>query len=207
MPKLYYTATSCGAASFIAAHTAGIKLDTEQVDIRAHQTASGADYYTINPKGNVPALILDDGTILNENAAVLQYIADLTPGRIAPANGEQSRYNLQNILSYIGSEVHPSIGGLFNPTIGEEVKAFIKGNAAKKLTYLENHLIGDKSFLVGDSFTVADSYLYIVLSWTQYVGVDLSPYPKVTAYFERIASLDNVKSAHERIATSPATTI
>jgi glutathione S-transferase len=77
MPKLYYTATSCGAASFIAALTAGVQLETEQVDLQTHKTASGVDFYTINPKGNVPALILDDGTILNENAAVLQYIADL----------------------------------------------------------------------------------------------------------------------------------
>ena len=207
MPKLYYTATSCGAASFIAAFTAGVQLETEQVDLKSHQTASGVDFYTINPKGNVPALILDDGTLLNENAAVLQYIADLAPGKIAPLNGDVARSVLQNVLSYIGTEVHPSIGGLFNPNLGEETKAFIKGNAAKKLTFLESTLIGDKSFLVGNSFTIADSYLYIVISWTKYVGIDITPFPKVVAYYERIGALENVKDAHERIATSPATTL
>lgn len=208
MPKLYYTATSCGAASFISAFTGGVNLETEQVDLGTHKTASGADFYQINPKGNVPALILDDGTILNENTAILQYIADhAASGVLAPAHGTTGRYVLQNVLSYVSTEVHPSIGGLFNPTLGEETKAHIRGNAAKKLTYLENTLVSDKSFVVGDSFTVADAYLYIVLSWTGYVGIDLSPYPKVKLYAEKIGQLPNVKAAHARIATSPSTTI
>ena len=126
---------------------------------------------------------------------------------MAPENGTVARAVLQNVLSYVSTEVHPSIGGLFNPTLGDETKAFIRGNAAKKLTYLENTLIADKSFLVGNSFTIADSYLYIVLSWTNYVGIDLSPYPRVQAYAARIGALENVKAAHARIATSPATTI
>ena len=114
---------------------------------------------------------------------------------------------LQNVLSYVSTEVHPSIGGLFNPTLTEDVKTFIKGNAARKLAYLESTIIADKRFVVGDSFSVADSYLYIVLSWAGYVGIDLSPFPQVKAYFERIGALENVKAAHARIATSPATTI
>lgn len=126
---------------------------------------------------------------------------------MAPVNGTVARAVLQNVLSYVSSEVHPSIGGLFNPTLGEETKTFIRGNAAKKLSYLENTLIGDKSYLVGDSFTIADSYLYIVLSWTKYVGIDLSPYPRVQAYAARIGALPNVQEAHARIATSPSTTI
>ena len=207
MTKLYYTPTSCGAASFIAAFSAGVKLQAEQVNIQTHVTASGADFYSINSKGNVPTLVLDDGTVLNENTAILQYIADQAPGRVAPVNGTVARAVLQNVLSYVSTEVHPSIGGLFNPTLGDETKAFIRGNAAKKLTYLENTLIADKSYLVGDAFTIADSYLYIVLSWTNYVGIDLSPYPRVQAYAARIGALENVKAAHARIATSPTTTI
>ena len=97
--------------------------------------------------------------------------------------------------------------GLFNPSASDDVKQYIRGNAAKKLTYIENHLLADKSFLHGNLFTIADSYLYIILSWTKYVAIDLSPYPKVTAYFERIAALPNVKAAHDRIASSPSTTI
>lgn len=178
MVKLYYTPTSCGAASFIAALAAQVPLSTEQVDIREHKTSSGADFYQINPKGNVPALVLDDGTVLNENVAVLQYIADLVnhsfpislsfnrvltntqqnPGKVAGVNGTLERAVLQNILAYLASEVHPSIGGLFNPTIGEEVKHYLKANASKKLAYLDLHLLrGGKNFLLGDSFTIADS--------------------------------------------------
>ena len=206
MVKLYYTTTSCGAASFIAALTAGVQLDVEQVDLYTHKTSSGADYYSINPKGNVPALILDDGTVLNEGAAVLQWIADQAPGKVAPENGTTGRYLVQNTLNYIASEVHPSIGHLFYPN-SDAIKEYIKGKAAAKLTYLENTLIGDKKFVVGDSFTIADSYLYIVLSWTAYVGVDLTPFPKVKTYFDNIGTLENVKAAHARMAENPATVL
>ncbi len=203
MTKLYYTTTSCGAASFIAALTAGVQLDVEQVDLSTHKTSSGADYYSINPKGNVPALVLQDGTVLNEGAAVLQWIADQAPGRVAPQNGTTGRYLVQNALNYIASEVHPSIGHLFYPN-SDAIKEYIKSKGVAKLTYLENTFIGNKNFVVGDSFTIADSYLYIVLSWTGYVGFDLTPFPKVKAYFERIGGLENVKAAHSRMAPNPA---
>jgi glutathione S-transferase len=206
MVKLYYTTTSCGAASFIAAMTAGVQIECEQVDLYTHKTSSGADFYTINPKGNVPALVLDDGTVLNEGAAVLQWIADQAPGKVAPENGTTGRYLVQNTLNYIASEVHPSIGHLFYPN-SDAIKDYIKSKAATKLTYLENTLIGDKKFVVGDSFTIADSYLYISLSWTAYVGIDLAPYPKVKAYFDGIGALENVKAAHARMAENPATVL
>jgi glutathione S-transferase len=203
MTKLYYTTTSCGAASFIVAHTAGVNIQTEQVDLGTHKTSSGADYYTINPKGNVPGLVLDDGTLLNEGSAVLQWIADQAPGSVAPTNGSVGRYHVQNALNYIASEVHPSIGGLFYPNT-DEIKDHIKSKAAAKLTYLNDTYIANKKFVVGDSFTIADSYLYIVLSWAPYVGVDLTPYPKVKAYFDGIAALPNVQAAHQRMATNPS---
>lgn len=206
MVKLYYTTTSCGAASFIAAHTAGVNIETEQVDLATHKTSSGADYYAINPKGNVPGLVLNDGTVLNEGASVLQWIADQAPGKVAPENGTFERYEVQNVLNYIASEVHPSIGHLFYPN-SDEIKEYIKSKAAQKLTFLENNLIGDKEYLVGNSFTIADSYLYIALSWTQYVGIDLAPYSKVKSYFERIGGLENVKTAHARMAENPATVL
>ena len=113
---------------------------------------------------------------------------------------------LQSALNYIASEVHPAIGGLFAPN-SEEVKNSIRARGQQKLTYLENHLIADRHFLVGDSFTIADSYLYIVLSWSGYVGVDLSPFPRVKAYFERIGNLAVVKEAHARIAENPSTVL
>ena len=123
-------------------------------------------------------------------------------------NGSVERAVLQNTLAYLASEVHPSIGGLFNPTIGEEVKQFLKGNASKKLAYLDLHLLnGGKRFLVGDSFTIADSYLYIILTWTAYVGIDFSTFKNVSSYFEGISALEVVKAAHARIATSPSSTL
>ena len=198
MTKLYYTPTSCGAASFIAAFTIGLNLETETVDLRTHRTASGADFYSINPKGNVPALILDDGTVLNENSAVLQWIADQAPGKIAPINGTTERYLVQNYLSYISSEVHGKIGPLFNPTAPQEVKDHSVSAVNSKFAYLDKVLQG-RRFLVGNSFTIADSYLYIVLSWHKYVGLDLTPYASVKSYFEGIASLENVVKAHARI--------
>ena len=114
---------------------------------------------------------------------------------------------LQNALSYISSEVHPSIGGLFNPKLGEETRNFIRGNAVRKLEYLEKELIGDRKFLVGESFTIADSYLYIVLTWAKYVKLDLTPYPKVQSYLKRIGELDNVKGVFARMASVPSTTV
>lgn len=224
MAKLYYTSTSCGAASFISAFTAGISLPAEQVNIQTHKTASGQDYYNINPKGNVPTLILEDGTILNENIAVLQYIADMKPNTIAPENGTIERVRMQNLLAFLATELHPAIAGLFNASVGDETKQFLRNNAAKKLSYLENQVFAchhqpqhqqhqqhqhqhqQKEFLQGGRFTIADSYLYIILSWCRYVNLDLSQYPKTLAYYEFIASLPNIKAAHERITTSPSST-
>lgn len=130
------------------------------------------------------------------------------PGKVAGVNGSLERAVLQNILAYLASEVHPSIGGLFNPTIGEEVKQYLRGNASKKLAYLDVHVLnGGKQFLVGNSFSIADSYLYIILTWTAYVGIDFSSFKNVASYFEGISGLDIVKAGHARIATSPSSTL
>lgn len=210
MPKLFYTPTSCGAASFIAAHIAGVSLDAETVDIRAHKTASGADFYAINPKGNVPTVLLEDGTVLNENAATLQFIADLKPGTVAPAPGTQARAVIINWLSYTGTEVHTSIGGLFNPAIAADVKAHLTANANKKLDYLNKTFAahGAPQFLGGSATpTIADFYLYIVLSWVPFVGLSFDAYPNVKAYWDLVAGNEGVKKAHAFIATNPAKTI
>ena len=206
MPKLYYTPTSCGAASFIAAFTTGLALECETVDLRTHTTASGADFYTINKKGNVPALVLDDGTVLNEGAAVLSWIGDQTGGdKVFPALGSSKRYEVIGALNYVASEVHANFGPLFNPTNSDDIKAAHKAALAKKFEYLSG-LVESKPFVTGDSFTIADSYLYIVLSWCGYVGVDISAFPKLVEYSDRVKALSNVAGAHERMASSPATT-
>jgi len=174
-----------------------------QVALNTHTTASGVDFYTVNPKGNVPTLVLDDGTILNENTATLQYIADQVPGTVAPLAGTTDRYLVQNALSYISSEVHGSVGPLFNPANTDDVKAFSRTRIAQKFQYLNDSLIGTKQFLVADKFSIADAYLYIVLSWSGYLQLDLSVYPNVKTYFDNIVALPEVKAAHEAIATNP----
>ena len=205
MPKLYYTPTSCGAANFIAAYIAGLNIESEQVDIREHKTASGADFYKINPKGNVPCIVLDDGSIINENIATLIWIADQAPGVVAPLVETRDRYLLLQNLSYIATELHQAIGGLFSPAHTAESKTFYNGLVQKRLTYLENHVVKDVNYITNNKFSVADLYLYIVLSWTAYVGVDLTPFPNTVAFFERIKTDERVVAGHARIATSPST--
>eukprot|EP00602_Paraphysomonas_sp_CaronLab_P006231 CAMPEP_0185024934 /NCGR_PEP_ID=MMETSP1103-20130426/8093_1 /TAXON_ID=36769 /ORGANISM="Paraphysomonas bandaiensis, Strain Caron Lab Isolate" /LENGTH=207 /DNA_ID=CAMNT_0027558031 /DNA_START=42 /DNA_END=665 /DNA_ORIENTATION=- len=205
MVKLYYTPTSCGAANFIAAKIAGVHLETEQVDISTHTTASGKDFYSINPKGNVPCLVLDDGTILNENAATLQYIADLGDNNIiAPPVGTVERSLVQQALSYVGTEYHMTIGHLFNPNLDSTVRDYIHAAADRKLKYMNDHLIGNKSFLVGDKLSVADLYLYIALTWSSYINIDLSKFPVVLSYRERIGNLPEIQDAHAAIASNPS---
>ncbi len=204
MPKLYYTPTSCGAANFIAAKLAGVALETEQVDLRTHLTASGVDFYTVNPKGNVPTVVLDDGTILNENAATLVFIADQDPNNtIIPAAGTVDRYLVHQALSYVGTEYHKTIGHLFNPTISQDVRDYFNAAAKTKLQFINDTYLKDKEYVVGNKLSVGDLYLYICLSWSPYLSIDLNEYPVVNDYFKRIGSLPGVVAAHEAMATNP----
>jgi glutathione S-transferase len=214
MVKLYYTPTSCGASSFISAFIAGIKLDCEIVDLTTHLTESGVDFYTINPKGNVPTLILDDGTILNENIACLEYILDLSLQnkegyKLGPNNNTSDRYIVRQYLSFIASELHPVIGLFFNPAIKKDmyIRKFLLEIFYKKLKYLESYMLKDKKFVYGNSFTIVDAYLQIVLGWTGYVGIDINKYKDVLRYKEYIESIPIVKKAKNRMAFFPKTTI
>lgn len=145
----------------------------------------------------MPALVLEDGTLLNEGAAVLQWIADhsAADSGLAPANGTNQRYVLQNHLNYLASELHASYGPLFNPTLSAEAKAAQQAKIATKLAYLES-MLGEKHFLLGDVFSIADSYFYIIMSWSGYVGVDLAPFKKLAAFNERVKALPGVVAAH-----------
>ncbi|KAJ3074598.1 hypothetical protein HDU98_010786 [Podochytrium sp. JEL0797] len=202
---LYYTPTSCGAANFIAAHHAGIlnkSLNAYQVDIYNKTVLSGpnkgSDFFKINPKGNVPTIVLEDGTVLNENSATLQWIADnAVTHKVAPANGTNERALLQSKLSYISSEVQGSFSPLINPSLAPEVRQWTLDKLAAKLKYLNDVELADgRKLWLGNEFTVADSYLYIVLGWSGYFEIDLSVYPKVQAYHAGIAALAFVKEAH-----------
>jgi glutathione S-transferase len=139
-------------------------------------------------------------------AATLQFIADQKPGSVAPENGSTARYLVQQVLNYTASEVHAGVGPLFNPTISAEVKAHVLASYKKKLTYVNDTLLAGKTFVVGESFTIADAYLMIVLSWSPYVGLDLAEFPVAAAYLASMKALPAVAKAFEFIATTPTHT-
>jgi len=201
--KLYYTPTSFGAATFIVAHHGGLNFDSEEVVLPTHKTVKGTDYYTINPKGNVPAIVLPSGKLLNENVATLTYVADKAKAlgkvkNLIPDEGTDERYEALTHLSYIASEVHKAIGPLFGKPEGAQKEAIIK-NLYSKYKYINDHLLAKRPFLLGDHFTAPDSYLYIVLSWNQYLGTSFDEYPNVKAFYERVKALDFVQAAHKKL--------
>jgi glutathione S-transferase len=190
--KLYYMKGACSLASYISLNEAGIKFEAAEVDHESHKTRDGEDLNAINGKGYVPVLRLDSGEILTENVAVLSYIGDLNPAaKLAPAAGTMERYRLLELLAYIGSEIHMNFGPLFDPKGNEDVKRFVLGNLNKRLAWLEQAL-GSKPFLLGTQFSVADAYLYVVLSWTSHVGIDLAQWPALKAHNERVGARPSV---------------
>lgn len=192
--KLYYTPGACSLSPHIVAREAGIALDLVKVDLKAHKTANGEDYYAVNPKGYVPALELDDGRTLTEGPAIVQYLADLKPGsHLALANGSFERYKLQEWLTFINGEIHKPFGVLFGSAI-DEAKTEARAKIAKRLAFVEKEL-GDHAFLTGNSFTVADAYLFVMLTWAHMFKVDLKPYPKLEAWFARVSARPNVQKA------------
>ena len=200
--KLYYMKGACSLASYISLMEAGIKFEAAEVDHKTRATHDGEALDTINPKGYVPILKLDNGEILTENVAVLSYIADLNPAaKLAPTAGTLDRYRLLELLAYINSEIHKNFGPLFNSSSSEDIKNLVRANLKKRLDWINNAL-GSRTFLMGDQFTVADAYLYVTLSWTTHVGIDLGKWATLKRYHERIGARPNVIAARkaERIA-------
>lgn len=195
MIKLYYSPGACSLAPHIALKEAGVPHELVRVDLGTHKTQSGEDFYAINPKGYVPALQLDDGSLLTENGALEQYIADLAPEKkLAPPAGTMERYRLQEWLHFVGTEIHKAYSPLFNPATPEETQKAQLEHISRRLGLVEKHLEG-KQFLLGDSFTVADAYLFTVLSWSRFKGPDLKQWPAVEAYFQRVAERPAVQAA------------
>jgi glutathione S-transferase len=193
--KLHYSPGACSLSPHIALREAGIAFEAEKVDLGSKKTESGADFKAINPKGYVPALKLDDGQVLTKGPAIVQYIADLKPGsKLAPASGTPARYRLQEWLNYITSELHKSVGSLFNSKMPKEWQDQVKEGIAGRFDFLSKQLEG-KSFLTGDTFTVADGYLYTILTWTSHLGIDLAKWPTLKAYLERVGQRPAVQAA------------
>ena len=193
--KLYYSPGACSLSPHIALREAGLTFEAIAAPTKTHRLADGTDYYTINPLGYVPLLVLDDGTQLREGPAIVQYIADQAPGKnLAPANGTLDRYQMQAWLNFIGTELHKNFGPLFNPATADDMKTATKTRIAGRLKWVEGELAG-KTYLMGDNFTVADGYLFTVSNWAPRVGIDLSPYPNLLAYRTRIAARPAVHEA------------
>ncbi len=194
--KLYYSPAACSFSPHIALRDAGLDFDLVKVDLKTGKiVADGSDFTTINPKGYVPALELDDGSILTEGPAIVQYIADLKPeAGLAPKAGTFDRYRLQEWLGFINSEIHKGFGPLFNPKTPDETKATARENLSKRLAFVAEHL-AKHDFLLGKQFSVADGYLFTTLNWGQWTGVDIAQWPALVAFQERVGSRPGVQAA------------
>jgi len=193
--KLYYAPGACSMAPHIVAQAAGIDLELIKVDIPAKKTEHGDDYWQVNPKGYVPALMLDDGDVLTEVGVICQYLADQKPesGLIAPA-GSRQRYHQQESLNFVATEVHKQIGALFNPALTPEMRQVQTQVIKRRLTALERLLEG-KQYLNGEEFSVADAYLFVPLHWTNRMKFDLADFPNIQAYRDRLAQYPAVRAA------------
>ena len=193
--KLYYSPGACSLSPHIALLEAGLPHDLVKVDLRAKKTEGGDDYLTVNPKGQVPALMLESGELVTEGPVIVQMIADKAADKgLAPARDSAERYKLLEWLTYINSEVHKSFGPMFSPVLADDAKAFFKDRVLGKFKYLDSQLAG-RDYLMGKDFTVADGYLFTMLSWADRMKFDLSAMPHLVAYKGRVAARPKVKEA------------
>lgn len=193
--KLYYSPGACSLSPHIALREAGLEFELVEVNSKTKTTEHGADYWKINPYGYVPALELDDGEVLTEGPAIVQYIADLKPqARLAPANGTLERTRLQAALGFINSELHKSIGALFAPDLGAVARRATLEKIEARLQQLSVQL-EDRQWLVDGSYSAADGYLYNVLRWLKFFDVDLDRWPALAAHSERVRARPAVQAA------------
>jgi glutathione S-transferase len=193
--KLYYSPGACSLSPHIVLREAGLKFDLEQVDLRTKKTKAGADFTAVNPKGQVPVLVLDNGEKLTEGPVVVQYIADQKPeSGLMPPAGSFDRYRVQEWLNFITSELHKSFAPLFNPAVPEDYKKIAKEGLAKRFDMLDQHL-AKQQYLSGAKFTAADAYAFVVISWSKHLGIDLARWPNLSAYLGRIAARPKVRDA------------
>lgn len=194
--KLYYAPNTCSLSPQIVAAEAGISLDLEKVDLGTHRTETGADYRAVSPLGYVPALVLDEGQVLTEGAAIVQYLADRAPdSRLAPPPATLERVRLQEWLSFIGTELHKTFSPwLFNSRVGEAAQAYAKARIADRFAFIERRL-ANSPYLMGDTFTAADAYCFTIVGWSKFARIDLAPYPNLQRYIDRIAARPKVREA------------
>ena len=193
--KLYFAKGACSLSPHIVLRELGLDFELESVDLKSKQTASGKNFYDINPLGYVPALQLDTGDILTEGPAITQFLADhFGKGNLAPENGTLERTRLQSWLNFISTEIHKSFSPLFNKSVSAEAKQLATDHLKKRFAYVDSHL-AHHEFLVTQSFTVADAYLFTVITWTKFVNFEVSSYPHLMSYFSRLLGRPGIRSA------------
>ena len=193
--KLYYSPGACSLSPHIVLRESGLAFEPVLASTKTHKLQDGTDYYTINPKGYVPLLELDDGSRLSEGPAIVQYIADQVPARnLVPAAGTMARYRVQEWLNFISTELHKGFSPLFNPATPENYKPSVKERLIGRLSWVDSQLAG-KAYLMGDSFCVADAYLFTVANWTKFVGVDISALTNLAGFMGRMAARPAVHEA------------
>lgn len=197
--KLFHSPSSCSLSPAIAFFEAGLPVELVKVDMRSKQTEHGADYRTINPLGYVPALQFDDGEILVEGPAIVQAIADMAPAsRLAPPNGTRERYRLQSALAFINSELHKSLGVMFAPNLSDEEKTGMAKRARYRLDQHEAQW-GGREWFLGDAFTVADGYQFVVLRWLRAVGMNPDDWPQLAQHSARVQARPAVQAAMKAV--------
>jgi glutathione S-transferase len=193
--KLYYSPGACSLSPHIVLREAGLAFEPVLASTKTHKLQDGSDYYGINPLGYVPMLELDDGTRLREGPAIVQYVADQVPNKnLAPANGTLPRYRLQEWLTFIGTEIHKTFSPLFNPATPEEAKGQFREKLASRFEFVDKQLEG-REYVMGDHFTVADAYLYVVTRWTKPMNIDISRLKNLSAHNARIDARPAVQEA------------
>ena len=193
--KLYFSPGACSLSPHIALEEAGLAYEAIAAPTKTHKLADGTDYYTINPLGYVPLLVLDDGRQLREGPAIVQYIADQVPAKkLVPAAGTMERYRAMEWLNFIGTELHKGFSPMFNPAMPEEAKALAKAKVSDRLNWVDSQLEG-RQYLMGDQFSVPDAYLFTVANWTKFVGIDISGLKNLGAFMARMAARPAVQAA------------
>lgn len=193
--KLYYSPGACSLSPHIVALEAGVKIDIEKVDLKAKKTESGDDYLKVNPRGYVPALKLDDGSVLTEGPAIVQYLGDQKPGSgVVPACGTPDRYRLAELLNFISTELHKGYSPLFKPNTPDAYKEIAKENLFTRFGQVDAQLQG-KQYLMGDTFTGADAYLFTVVNWSRIHKIELDRWPNLAAFMERVRKRPKVAEA------------
>ena len=194
--KLYYSPGACSLSPHIVLRELGLAFDLEKVDLKTKQTETGADFNKVNPKGYVPTLRLDDGQVLTEGPAIVQYLADQRPdaGLVAKA-GTIERYRQQETLNFVTAELHKGFSPLFGADTPEDYKPIAKAKLSKRFDYLEQLFSDERQFITGDRFTVADAYAFTVLGWGKHVGIDIAGWRHLAAYLGRVGARPKVQEA------------